>query len=344
MLRRTLRTPASWILFALIGFAAPAAAQTPLTITINGPAAAGITYRGSFNYRVSIQNTGATAATNVQIDAFVAPSIVQGSAAGNVSINPTVGTPTGCALTAGAYPCVVASIAAGATATVTFPVSWASPDPAFEAPTEVEACPSAVAASNAANFATADLSWDGGGSTASVTSAVSAFFRDYANLQLDAVLAPASEGATKTHSGSVTNLGPCDTTSVAVELTYSYNSSTDLDPATTGTQGAYTGCVNDFVADEVCELGDLAVGATSAGFSIDIRVQTFPKDMVSSPVDVGFSATSDLDDKGDTFSASRRDILDLGGDAGWGCSTGPGLGIFSLLSLAVLGLRRRRRA
>jgi uncharacterized repeat protein (TIGR01451 family)/uncharacterized protein (TIGR03382 family) len=317
---RWVKTAALLLGGLLAPFAALAASD--LAITMPTPPTK-IAFGGTTSYSVTITNNGPDAAT----DATVTAAVPAGASVTAVS---------GCtkASSTAFFPCAVASIANGGTATVKVSVKYAMPDP----------LPTTCPASNA--FGAVSISVAGGADANTADNSVSAqpALKPLADVAID-MTGPSSlshDGGTYTFTIKVTNNGPC-----AVDPDFAVD-----DGVLTGGLTFKSGTAScaemtaDFTADgsdyQYCDPGTLAVGASATATKTYVMVK-LANDLISSNQANGAQLTNSSGSYTDPDSSNDVSDLSWVVTKSMGCSSVGGGGPLALLGLGLALLLRRRR-
>jgi uncharacterized protein (TIGR03382 family)/uncharacterized repeat protein (TIGR01451 family) len=319
--KNLLRLPAAAILVA--GLLAPVAALAAADLAITMPTPpTSIAYGATTAYSVKITNNGPDAAADATVTATVPAGAKVTAVSGCTKASSTV-----------FFPCAVASLASGASATVKVSVEYAMPDPL---PTT---CPAASA------FGAVSISVAGGSdaSTADNTVTAQPGLLPLADVAIEMTgPQPAHDGGTYTYSITVTNNGPC---AAAPDFAVDDSVLTGAFTFVSGT-GACAELTGDFTEDgsdyQYCTTGTLAKGASATATKV-YKFAKLSSDLTSSNQANGVYLTNvdgTYTDPDDT-----NDVADLSWviTKSMGCSSIGGGGPLALLGLGLALLLRRRR-
>jgi hypothetical protein len=303
----------------LAGAASPAFGQADVTVAITGPT--GVNVGATNDYTVVISNGAAAAgATNVTLTMTLPAALTDPSFAGCVVSSPA--TPN---------VCTIATLAAGASATVTVSAMYEVPDPYPTTCPTTETIGAVTASVEAENDTTA--------ATATVATTPINPFADV-TVALTPPVTDINSGQTVTIHGVVTNNGPCVADAVAAEFVYptalGFNSATEGTPAFC----AAPVTIDEAFADFGCDMGDLVAGE-SRTFDATFTLAQLPSDLLRGnyPLAASVAATDMYDPLPDNNAgrADNRYDEDVSG-----CSTGGAGTLVGLLSLLALRFGRRR--
>lgn len=316
-------------------FATPAFAQAPnLAVSFTVPTSAPLAWGAGGTYTINIVNNGDATAAAPELTATLPALLALGKVTG-CTMTEDITDPANPTLV---FPCVLADIPAGETATVKIAVDL---DP------NLEAVPTTCPAADSVGPVTVDVTDADDSDTTDNTATLSAAdnaLNPIANLTVEATgPTSAGSGSALTFNVLVTNNGPCVATNVVATNVVAYGQATAV--SASGTALPADACAATPDGTEVdCNLGDMALtGETSQiAYTVDFQVGNgFASDLLKATDYFDFGATSDATDVGGASSVENAVTIDL--KSASSCSTGGGAGGLLVGALALLFLARRRR-